>query len=98
CGIPVIATDVGGLRSYFSDDEITYVRPNDPRGMRATIDALMANDEAREAKAKRALDRMKNGDLNSTSFVARHVELSYDLLQAYRPGHASNTFSVAAQQ
>lgn len=97
CGIPVIATDVGGLRSYFSPDEVTYVPATSPRNLRSAIDALMADDALRETKAARALDRMKSGDLNSTSFVARHVELSHDLLNVRRPGHSAGALSVAAQ-
>jgi hypothetical protein len=41
---------------------------------------------------------MKDGDVNSRSFVARHVELSNDLRQARRMGHFSETLSVAAER
>jgi glycosyltransferase involved in cell wall biosynthesis len=98
CGVPVIATDAGGLRSYFSPEEITYVPPKDPQALRSAIDLLSANDEMRQGKAKRALARMKDGDVNSRSFVARHVELSNDLRQARRMGHFSETLSVAAER
>jgi glycosyltransferase involved in cell wall biosynthesis len=98
CGIPVIATDVGGLRSYFPEDEINYAPPGDPKALRAVIDGLMSDAEARQQTAKRALARMKSGDLNSRSFVARHVELSYDLLRKHRIERASDSLPVAAQR
>jgi glycosyltransferase involved in cell wall biosynthesis len=98
CGVPVIATDAGGLRSYFSPEEITYIPPKSPQALRSAIDLLIANDELRQGRAKRALTRMKDGDLNSRSFVARHVELSNGLRQARRMGHISETLSVAAER
>jgi glycosyltransferase involved in cell wall biosynthesis len=97
CGIPVIVTDVGGLRSYFDSQEVTYVRANDPQGLRAAIDALMADDETRRKKAACALARMKQGDLNSRSFVARHVELSQQLLHPSQIRKPSETFSAVAR-
>ncbi len=98
CGVPVIATDVGGLRSYFSPEEITYIPPKSPEALRSAIDLLMADDEIRQGRTKRALTRMKDGDLNSRSFVARHVELSNELRQAQRMGHISESLSVAIER
>jgi glycosyltransferase involved in cell wall biosynthesis len=98
CGIPVISTDAGGLQSYFTSEELTYVPANDPKALRSAIDLLMGNDAMREAKAQRALTRMKSGDLNSRSFVARHVELSRRLLQIGRTGHPSGAVPVAAER
>lgn len=98
CGIPVIATDVGGLRSYFSPEEINYAAPGDPKALRIAIDALMGDAALRQRQAKRALERMKSGDLNSRSFVARHVELSHDLLQRRQIEHAPDARPVAAQR
>jgi glycosyltransferase involved in cell wall biosynthesis len=98
CGIPVICTDVGGLRSYFSSDEVTYVQPNDPKAICNAIEVLMADGEARRAKAVRALARMRDGDVNSRSFVARHVELSSRLLRASATAQAPNQLSVAGER
>jgi glycosyltransferase involved in cell wall biosynthesis len=94
CGIPVIATDAGGLRSYFSADEITYVPVNDSQALRFAIDHLMADDDLRQGKARRALERMKSGDLNSRSFVARHVEISNSILQSREAEHSSERLAV----
>jgi glycosyltransferase involved in cell wall biosynthesis len=96
CGIPVISTDAGGLQSYFTADELTYVPARDPEALRSAIELLMGNDVLREAKAQRALARMTVGDLNSRSFVARHVELSKHLFAMERTGHSSDTAPAAA--
>ena len=80
CGLPVICTQVGGIESYFTEDEITYVPMGDPEAVRQAIQQLDANSTLRESKVRRALARMKTGDINSRSFVARHVELSHKLL------------------
>ncbi len=80
CGIPVICSAVGGLESYFTEDEISYVPAGDPAAIRETIDRLSADDELRKGKVRRALARMKSGNINSRSFVAQHVELSRQML------------------
>jgi glycosyltransferase involved in cell wall biosynthesis len=98
CGLPVIATDVGGLRSYFTPEEITYVPAKEPESLRSAIESLMANDELRRRKAETALARMKDGELNSWSFVARHVELSRGLLQVRQDEGCSETLATAVKQ
>lgn len=97
CGVPVICSDVGGLSSYFGAEEVTYIPACDPDALRAAINLLMSNDEIRQEKARRALTRMKDGDLNSRCFVARHVELSNELLRTPRAEHSSEALSVAAK-
>ena len=98
CGVPVISTEAGGLQSYFGSEEVTYVRSKDPEALRLAIDQLMENDAMREAKAKRALALMKTGDLNSRSFVARHVELSRRFPSIGKSGHPSGALSVATER
>jgi len=98
CGIPVITTDAGGLRSYFGPDEVTYVPAKDPQALRSAIDLLVTNEELRQRKARQALARMKNGDLNSRSFVARHVELSNDLCRVQREEAPVRAYSAVAER
>ena len=95
CGIPVICTDAGGLHSYFSPDEMTYVPLKDPSAIHGAIDGLFADADARRSKASRALMRMKEGDVNSRSFVARHVELSKRLLRVRAAELARERLSMA---
>ena len=79
-GVPVICTDTGGLRAYFSDDQISYVPPRDPDAMRQAIAALADDDATRWEMAERARGRLIDGGLTSRDFARRHAELSRELL------------------
>jgi glycosyltransferase involved in cell wall biosynthesis len=79
-GVPVISTDVGGLRAYFDGDAIAYVPAGDPGAIRQAIETLTANHEQRYKMASRAQARMGPHGLSSDAFVRRHVELSRELL------------------
>jgi glycosyltransferase involved in cell wall biosynthesis len=79
-GVPVICTDVGGLRAYFDGDAIAYVPAGDPAAIRQTVETLRANREQRLNMASRAQTRMGRDGLSSDAFVRRHVELSQELL------------------
>ncbi len=79
-GLPVICSDVGGLRDYFSEDEVAYVPAASPEALRQQIAALVNDDVGRAAMARRAQAKMGPNALSSQSFVRRHVELSRELL------------------
>ncbi|WP_245279959.1 glycosyltransferase [Hyphomicrobium sp. 99] len=79
-GVPVIAADVGGLRSYFSDDEITFVPPEDAAALRSAVAFVASNGERASEQVRRAQDRIEKGGLNLQAYIARHVELSEKLL------------------
>ena len=79
-GVPVICSDVGGLRAYFCDQEIRFVSARDAAEFRRVISELGDNDEERLALAKRAQARMTPEDLSSDAYVRRHVEISRELL------------------
>ncbi|HVC53153.1 MAG TPA: glycosyltransferase [Stellaceae bacterium] len=78
-GVPVAVTDVGGLRSYFSDQEVRYVQGSDPGAMREAIAAIAA-DETSAQMVERAQRRMIETGLTSRGFASRHVALSRELL------------------
>jgi glycosyltransferase involved in cell wall biosynthesis len=78
-GLPVVATDTGGLRSYFPDEELCFVPPRDAAALRHTLEGLGANDEMRFTMAKSAQVRMRNANLSSRAFALRHFELSKEL-------------------
>ena len=79
-GVPVICSDIGGLRAYFSDAEVRFVPPQNVNALRSAIQEL-ANDPAlRLALAQKAQARMGPEGLSSESFVRRHVEISRQLL------------------
>ncbi|VFU09304.1 glycosyltransferase family 4 protein [Methylocella tundrae] len=79
-GVPVICSDVGGLRAYFPGDAVKYVRPQNAEAIRSAILEMAKDDESRWGVVKRAQARMGPGGINSQSYVKRHVELSRDLL------------------
>jgi len=81
-GVPVICSDVGGLRAYFSDDEIRFVKAQDSNALEQDISKAGADPEGRLAMATRAQARMGPAGLSSESYVRRHVEISRDLLNA----------------
>jgi glycosyltransferase involved in cell wall biosynthesis len=85
-GVPVIVTDTGGLRAYFSDDEAAYVPLNAPDEMRAMADGLGANRERRLAMVARAQARMRTGDLTKQGYAERHRQLTERLLANQEAG------------
>jgi glycosyltransferase involved in cell wall biosynthesis len=79
-GVPMICSDAGGLRAYFSDSEVRFVPPQDVTALKAAIRELAADPDARLALAEKAQARMGSTGLSSESYVRRHVEISRDLL------------------
>jgi glycosyltransferase involved in cell wall biosynthesis len=78
-GVPAVVTDVGGLRDYFSDQELRYVQGSNPRAMRDAI-AAVAADEASARMVERAQRRMVEAELTSRGFAFRHAALSREML------------------
>ncbi|ACI50530.1 glycosyl transferase group 1 [Gluconacetobacter diazotrophicus PA1 5] len=78
-GVPVITTDVGGLRHYFDHDAVTYVPPGDIAALAHAITDLAADTPRQAAMTANAQRRMREC-LNSQTYAARHVALSYELL------------------
>ena len=85
-GVPVIVTDTGGLRAYFSNDEAAYVAPNAPDEMRAMADKLSANPEQRLAMVARAQERMRTAELTKQGYAERHRQLTERLLANRQAG------------
>jgi glycosyltransferase involved in cell wall biosynthesis len=80
-GAPIVCTDTGGLRSYFSDDEIMYVPPNDAVAMRRAIVQLAADDALRFNMTRKAQERILRDDLSTRARAERMAELSRELLE-----------------
>jgi glycosyltransferase involved in cell wall biosynthesis len=59
CGLPTIASDIGGIREYLGDDAGVLVPPEDPAALAGAILQLMADGAARarmgDAARRRAL-------------------------------------------
>jgi glycosyltransferase involved in cell wall biosynthesis len=79
-GLPIICSDTGGLRTYFDDDAITYVPPNDVTALRTAAKLLAQNPQRSDEKVRRAQHCMGAEGFNSRNFVKMHVRLSRELL------------------
>lgn len=79
-GVPVIASDTGGLRNYFTDDEVTYVPVGDAAAMAAAIIALTSDPQAANAQAERAQRAMLQRGMGAEDYIRRHVALTKELL------------------
>lgn len=79
-GVPVIATDTGGLRSYFSGREVKYVPVGDFLALRHAIRSLADDDDLRFRLACAAQERSLSDDLSSRAYAMRHREISDRLL------------------
>jgi glycosyltransferase involved in cell wall biosynthesis len=80
-GLPVIATDTGGLRAYFGEDAVYYVPPSDPDAILRAVLLLSGDAQRAVWQAQNAQGRMGSAGLGVHAFVERHVELSARLLR-----------------
>jgi glycosyltransferase involved in cell wall biosynthesis len=101
-GVAVICTDTGGLRAYFSEEEVRYVAPGDAVALRNAIVELGGNVDLRYRMIKRAQARIVSGEISSLSYALRHRVLSAKLL-AMAGNHTNvainetiDTFSISA--
>jgi len=95
-GVPVIASDTGGLRSYFSGREVKYVPVGDFLALRHAIRALADDDNLRFRLACAAQERILSDDLSSKSYAMRHREISDRLLlPSERAANGAHTDAAA---
>jgi len=84
-GVPVVATDVGGLSAYFSADEIRYVPLGDAAALRAAFDEIARDPVRARERATRAQARMAGpDDVGAQAYVRDHVALSREILNRDR--------------
>jgi glycosyltransferase involved in cell wall biosynthesis len=79
-GLPVISTDTGGLRAYFSEREIRYVAPYSSQAIRNNIDKLASDSDLRFELTFRAQQRILRDNLTSAAYAIQHRNLSKSLL------------------
>lgn len=79
-GVPVIASDTGGLRAYFDDRCVEYVEPLSTVQLRSAVLELAKDPERRLRLATAAQSRMGPTGLSSESFVRAHCVLSAELI------------------
>jgi glycosyltransferase involved in cell wall biosynthesis len=79
-GLPVIASNVGGLTAYFSSDEVFYLKSRDKDVIRQSILQYAMDINAQKAMVERAQAKMLNGGLNSEEFARQHFSMSQELV------------------
>lgn len=84
-GLPVVVTDTGGLRAYFSDEEVAYVPSDAPEAMRTMADSLSADRFRRLTMVTNAQRRMLTAELTKQGYACRHRKLTEELLQELDP-------------
>jgi glycosyltransferase involved in cell wall biosynthesis len=75
-GVPVICTDTGGLRAYFNEAEVGYVKRKSFQAIRDKILEFAADDERRLTLIRCAQQRVLRDQLTSYGYAIRHRELS----------------------
>jgi len=84
-GVPVVCTDVGGMRAYFSDTEIRYVPLGSPGEMQRAVEMLAGNDDERFQLAVRSQAKLLSNDLTTQGYARRHRVLSECFLRNEPP-------------
>jgi len=79
-GVPVVCTDTGGLRDYFSSAEICYVPIYAPIALRAAVEDVAGSNDRRWNMIARAQKRLLSASLTTEGFARRHRQLSEELL------------------
>lgn len=78
-GVPIIATEAGGLDSYFDPSQVRYVPPFDSAAIGDALSWVAANPREALGQANRAQARIRSGAIGCAAYVKRHVELSREL-------------------
>ncbi|RZK35600.1 MAG: glycosyltransferase [Hymenobacter sp.] len=81
-GVPVVATDTGGLKDYFSSDTIRYVPPEDYKALREALREIAIHPKEAQMRAIKAQQRMVESNIGAESFIRRHVELSREIIES----------------
>ena len=79
-GIPIVATKTGGLEAYLGDDAVSYVPAGDAAALRKAAMDLLEDPDKALAQAQIAQAPIHSGDWGADAFVARHVEISREML------------------
>jgi glycosyltransferase involved in cell wall biosynthesis len=79
-GLPMIATDTGGLKAYFDDQAVYYVSHSDPEAILNAVNTLANDAEKSMQLARNAQDRIMSATMGCSAYIRKHVELSRELL------------------
>ncbi len=79
-GVPIVATDAGGLDAYFPRDEVRYTPAGDVEALRRALLTTASDPVEASGQARRAQKRMVDGRLGAETYIRAHVELSREVL------------------
>lgn len=80
-GVPVVATDIGGISAYFGSGEIILVEAGRADALRDAVIEISRDPTAARLRCERAQARLLQEDLSTVGYAARNVALSLDLCQ-----------------
>lgn len=80
-GKPVVVTRTGGLDSYFSDADVTFVPEGDVAAWRETLADIATHYDLYLQKAAHAQRTVVEKQLTTEGFAARHVQITHELLK-----------------
>lgn len=94
CGLPVVATDVGGVAEEVGDGGIV-VPPRDPIALAAAIERLLGDEAERRARGESAA-RLARERYDGRRVAQRHVELYEQLADRRRAAPLPRRLAAAA--
>jgi len=94
-GKAVVATGIGGLSDYFSDDAVSYVPVHDAQSLRETVAALGADPEGTTARIRRAQRELVSKDLTTRGFARQHVMLTHQMLREAQSNERAESLARA---
>lgn len=74
-GVPTIASNTGGLDSYFDSSQVCFVPPGDVAALRAAIIRTIGDPAGARAMGLRARDRLNTEEFTSDAWWARVTDL-----------------------
>jgi glycosyltransferase involved in cell wall biosynthesis len=81
-GVPTIVSDVGGIRAYFGDEQVTLPQAGSPEALLEAVLSVAHNPAEARQRSVRAQEHLLDAALSTAGYAARHVALSRDLIGA----------------
>ena len=79
-GKPMIVTDAGALKDYFTDEQAAYVPPFDPEALREALERLVAAPGDALGQAGAAARQVIARALTTEQFAQQHVRITRELM------------------
>ncbi|SEF38987.1 Glycosyltransferase involved in cell wall bisynthesis [Methylobacterium sp. 190mf] len=83
-GLPVVATDTGGLREYFDSNHVCYVGVGSKKDLLLAIQKVLANPKGAAEMVLRAQAHIVKSGMGAEAFIRAHVQISGELIESER--------------